>query len=185
MTTTTRTTSRNEFRYVVSGVDGAGVPWEIAYCATPVDALAALDSLDRNPRPTRGVHYMAWDEQDPEAGYFYDLDSEQVERWLAERDDEEIAGLAARFGVQVEGRRDALDALYDVFYGARTSEARRIMFARYGFSPGPEAAALVARELPLMRSVEARQAAWRGPIQWVIDKAVAAGQLPRGAKGER
>lgn len=83
---TTTSTNRSDFRYVVSGVDGAGAPWEIAYCATPVDALAVLDSL----APSRGVHYMAWDEQDPEAGYFYDLDAELVERWLAERHAEEV-----------------------------------------------------------------------------------------------
>lgn len=113
------TRTKREFRYIVGGVDLAGVPWDVAYCKTPIDALRILNARTNG----RTIHFFAYDGDDPEAGYFADLDDEIVTRYLDGLTDSEFADLAQRFlkvnfhdGEYENGqlRRDPiLDALYE------------------------------------------------------------------------
>ena len=56
--------------YTLAAVDGAGVPWDIATFGDRLDAaIHALNGKQASSNPSQ-IHYMVYDADDPERGYF-------------------------------------------------------------------------------------------------------------------
>lgn len=72
-----RMESKKTFRFVVIGADRCG-DWEVAYCETPMAALAVVHTMP----DSRSEAYMAYDRENAEDGYFTDIEDSISVRWI-------------------------------------------------------------------------------------------------------
>lgn len=89
------TTSREQYRFVITAVDCAGVPWDVAYTRDPI---AGLDIADSYGKAHPGVITWLCDEFAIDvdcSGTIDDTDDPIIERWLHEQPDSTLIAIAA------------------------------------------------------------------------------------------